>query len=173
MPNAPLTTENFDFEKLRAKPFESKKSGVFTYYSVLFDCDGGDPLVKIERDCSTQEITALLSRNCRTPVKRLQHSCQEIAALLSRDCSTLVKRLQRSCQEIAAFLLRNYRTPVKKLQNFCQNTFVKMTEYLNFFLLCIYSPYFITYTFERKDISISSKWQKITLTLSLAMIPHS
>ena len=32
MPNdAPLTIENFDFEKLRAKTFELKKSGVFTY----------------------------------------------------------------------------------------------------------------------------------------------
>ena len=28
--NAPLTTENFDFEKLRAKAFESKKSEEFT-----------------------------------------------------------------------------------------------------------------------------------------------
>ena len=44
MPNAPLTIENFDFEKLRAKPFESKRSGVFTY----FDYDGGEPLIKIE-----------------------------------------------------------------------------------------------------------------------------
>ena len=28
--NAPLTIENFDFEKFRAKAFESKKSRVFT-----------------------------------------------------------------------------------------------------------------------------------------------
>ena len=30
--NVPLTIENFDFEKLRAKAFESKKSGDFTYF---------------------------------------------------------------------------------------------------------------------------------------------
>ena len=41
--NAPLTIENFDFEKLRAKPFESKKSGVLTYFAIPFDYDGKDP----------------------------------------------------------------------------------------------------------------------------------
>ena len=46
--NAPLTIENFDFEKLRAKTFESKKSGVFTYIAIPFDYDGGEPLMKIE-----------------------------------------------------------------------------------------------------------------------------
>ena len=45
MPNAPLTIENFDFEKLRAKPFESKRSGVFTYFAIPFDYDGKDPLM--------------------------------------------------------------------------------------------------------------------------------
>ena len=44
--NAPLTTENF--EKLRAKPFESKRSEIFTYFSIPFEYDGGDPLIKIE-----------------------------------------------------------------------------------------------------------------------------
>ena len=39
--NAPLTMENVDFEKLRAKTFESKKSGVFTYFAIPFDYDGG------------------------------------------------------------------------------------------------------------------------------------
>ena len=48
MPNAPLTIENFDFEKLRAKAFESKKSGDFTYFAIPFDYDGEDPLMKIE-----------------------------------------------------------------------------------------------------------------------------
>ena len=48
MPNAPLTIENFDFEKLRAKAFESKKSGDFTYFLIPFDYDGKDPLMKIE-----------------------------------------------------------------------------------------------------------------------------
>ena len=43
MPNAPLTTENFDFEKLRAKAL-----GVFTYFAIAFDYDGKDPLMKIE-----------------------------------------------------------------------------------------------------------------------------
>ena len=48
MPNAPLTIEDFDFEKLRAKAFESKKSGVFTYFAIPFDYDGGELLLKIE-----------------------------------------------------------------------------------------------------------------------------
>ena len=38
--NAPLTIENFEFEKLRAKTCESKKSGVFTYFAIPFDYDG-------------------------------------------------------------------------------------------------------------------------------------
>ena len=40
-----------------------------------------------------QGVTALLSRDYKTPVKRLQHSYQEITALLSRDYKTPVKRL--------------------------------------------------------------------------------
>ena len=46
--NTPLTIESFDFEKLRAKTFESKTSGVFTYFAIPFDYDGGEPLMKIE-----------------------------------------------------------------------------------------------------------------------------
>ena len=46
--NTPLTIENFDFEKLRAKTFESKKSGEFTYFAIPFEYDEGDPLIKIE-----------------------------------------------------------------------------------------------------------------------------
>ena len=46
--NAPLTIENFDFEKLRAKTPESKKSGNVTYFAIPFDCDGEDTLMKIE-----------------------------------------------------------------------------------------------------------------------------
>ena len=46
--NAPLTIENFEFEKFRAKTPESKKSGVFTYLAILFKYDDGDPLMKIE-----------------------------------------------------------------------------------------------------------------------------
>ena len=46
--NAPLTIENFDFEKLRSKAFESKKSGVFTFFASPFDYDGEVPLIKIE-----------------------------------------------------------------------------------------------------------------------------
>ena len=46
--NAPLTIENFDFEKLRAKAFESKKSGVITYFAIPFDYDEKDLLMKIE-----------------------------------------------------------------------------------------------------------------------------
>ena len=44
----PLTIENFEIDKLRAKPFVSKNSGVFTYFSIPFEYDGGDPLIKIE-----------------------------------------------------------------------------------------------------------------------------
>ena len=45
---APLTTENFDFEKLKAKAFESKNSGEFTYFAIFFDYGGEDLLMKIE-----------------------------------------------------------------------------------------------------------------------------
>ena len=48
--NARLTIENFEFEKLRAKTPESKKSGVFTYFAIPFYSDGGDPLIKIEEN---------------------------------------------------------------------------------------------------------------------------
>ena len=49
MPNkAPLTIENFEIDKLRAKAFESKKSGEFTYFVIPFDYDGEDPVIKIE-----------------------------------------------------------------------------------------------------------------------------
>ena len=45
--NAPLTIENFEFEKLRAKTPESKKSGVFTYLAISFKYDEGEPIIKI------------------------------------------------------------------------------------------------------------------------------
>ena len=49
MPNKnPLTIENFDFEKLKAKAFESKKNGKFTYFAIPFVYDGGDPLIKMK-----------------------------------------------------------------------------------------------------------------------------
>ena len=47
----------------------------------------------------------LLSRDHKTPIKRLQHSCQEITALLSRDYKTPITRLQDS-----------YKFPVNRLQ---------------------------------------------------------
>ena len=46
--NAPLTIENIESEKLRAKPFELKKSRVFTYFVIPFEYDGKDPLIKTE-----------------------------------------------------------------------------------------------------------------------------
>ena len=46
--NAPLTIENFEVEKLRAKTFESKKNGDVTYFAIPFDYDGEDPLIKIK-----------------------------------------------------------------------------------------------------------------------------
>ena len=45
---------------------------------------------------SDQEIIALLSRDHKTPDKRLQHSYQEITTLLSGDYGTLINRLQHS-----------------------------------------------------------------------------
>ena len=39
--NTPLTIENFEIDKLKAKAFELKKSGVFTYF-FPFDYDGKD-----------------------------------------------------------------------------------------------------------------------------------
>ena len=48
MPDAPLTIENLYFDKRRAKAFESKKSGEFKYFAIPFECDGEDPLIKIE-----------------------------------------------------------------------------------------------------------------------------
>ena len=44
----PLTIEDFEIDQLRAKPFVSKNSGVFTYFVIPFEYDGGDPLIKIE-----------------------------------------------------------------------------------------------------------------------------
>ena len=38
-------------------------------------------------------VTRLLSRDYKTPIKRLQDSCQEIIGLLSRDHKTPIKRL--------------------------------------------------------------------------------
>ena len=45
---APLTIENFEFDKLRAKTPESKKSGNVTYFAIPFKYDEVDPLMKIE-----------------------------------------------------------------------------------------------------------------------------
>ena len=46
--NTPLTIENFDFEKLRAKAFKLKKSGEFTYFAIPFEYDEGEPIIKIK-----------------------------------------------------------------------------------------------------------------------------
>ena len=44
----PLTIDNFEFEKLRAKSPEAKKGGNITYYSVPFEYKDGKSLLKIE-----------------------------------------------------------------------------------------------------------------------------
>ena len=44
----PLTIDNFEFEKLRAKSPEAKKGGNVTYYSVPFEYEHVKPLLKIE-----------------------------------------------------------------------------------------------------------------------------
>ena len=45
--NAPLIIENFDFEKLRAETFESKKGGQFTYFAIPFKYDKGIQLLRL------------------------------------------------------------------------------------------------------------------------------
>ena len=61
----------------------------------------------------------LLNISYKSPIKRLQDSYQdsyqEITALLSRDYSTPVKRLQHSHQEITALILRDHKTPMNLL----------------------------------------------------------
>ena len=42
-------------------------------------------IIEICNKTVTKHLSALLTRDYSTPIKRLQHSCQEITALLSRD----------------------------------------------------------------------------------------
>ena len=44
----PLTIDNSEFEKIRAKSPETKKGGNVTYYSILFEYEDGKSLLKIE-----------------------------------------------------------------------------------------------------------------------------
>ena len=44
----PLTIDNFESEKLRAKSPEAKKGGNVNYYSVPFKYEGGKSLLKLE-----------------------------------------------------------------------------------------------------------------------------
>ena len=46
----PLTIDNFECEKLRAKSSEAKKGGNITYYSVPFEYEDRKSLLKIEGD---------------------------------------------------------------------------------------------------------------------------
>ena len=66
--NASLTIENFDFEKLRAKAFESKKSGEFTYFAIPFDYYGG-----------------ILSEKSREVLEYLEVICPRTCILLSLE----------------------------------------------------------------------------------------
>ena len=45
---APLTIDNIEFDKLRAKSPEAKKGGNITYYSIPFEYEGKKSLLKIE-----------------------------------------------------------------------------------------------------------------------------
>ena len=45
---APLTIDNFEFDKLRAKSPEDKKCGNITYYSIPFEYEDRKSLLKIE-----------------------------------------------------------------------------------------------------------------------------
>ena len=56
--------DNFEFDKLRAKTPETKKSGKITYYSIPFEYEDMKPLLKIEvtlecLDMKTRELAAL------------------------------------------------------------------------------------------------------------------
>ena len=77
-----------------------------TGQAYLFNYENGTPK---SLSSFVTKLLRLLSRDCSTLIKRLQHSYQEIAALLSRDCSTLIKRLQHSYQEIATKHNKNDR----------------------------------------------------------------
>ena len=44
----PLTIENFEIHKLRAKAPESKKSGNVTYFAIPIEYEDGEPLIKLE-----------------------------------------------------------------------------------------------------------------------------
>ena len=45
---APLTIDNFEFDKLRAKSPETKKGGNITYYSIPFEYEDRKSLLKVE-----------------------------------------------------------------------------------------------------------------------------
>ena len=45
---APLTIDNFEFDKLRAKYPETKKGGNVTYYSIPFEYEDRKSLLKVE-----------------------------------------------------------------------------------------------------------------------------
>ena len=45
---APLTIDNFEFDKLRAMSPEAKQGGNITYYSVLFEYEDRKSLLNIE-----------------------------------------------------------------------------------------------------------------------------
>ena len=92
---------------------------VTTLLSALLSRDHSTLIKRLQH--SYQETAALLSRDCSTLIKRSQHSYQEIAVLLSRDRSTPIKRSQHSYQEIAALLSRDRSTLIKRLQHCQQN----------------------------------------------------
>ena len=80
------------------------------------DVIGSEELARVKeklkqgKQDSYKSLINLLSRDSKTPIKRLQESYQdsyqEITALLSRDCRTPIKRLQDS-----------YKSPIKILQD--------------------------------------------------------
>ena len=128
---------------------ESCNETVTRLLSALLTRDRNTPIKRSQH--SYQEIAAPLSTNYSAPVKRSQHSCQEITPLLSRNRSTLIKRSQHSYQEISALLSRNHSTLIKRLQ---QNV-TKMIEYLNFFPLCtLLALMFYLYIRTKKYINL-------------------
>ena len=81
----------------------------------------------------------LLSRDCKTPIKRLQDSYQQIVRLLSRDYKTPINLLSRDLYEPYRRLQDSYKTPINLLLISYQEIITKhnkMLEYLNFCLLC-------------------------------------
>ena len=73
----------------------------------------------------------LLSRDYRTPIKRLQHSYQEITVLSSRDYKTPIKTLIKRLQHSYKFPINSYESLIKRLQDSYQDSYQEITGLLS------------------------------------------